>query len=396
MKLPKLEKTDQYQGLYVFDFGEHTAVGFTAQEVAELLESERFQHGKVYKIHQAYPDGTLDDAVYHTLGKAFEYLRLRQKYVEDTQVQVDTAVLFTDGICSALRGADAICCDLNLQYDLIDEEGLAQLSRYRLLIVAEIGVISKSSLSYIRNFVQQGGLVLITGSSAVDNDFGDIAGVSVARQNEFSIGYLPSKSLSEPEIPLLLPTHPYRIHARTAKTFIPLQMPSCEPTKENFVSHLYSNPGNISDLPAVTINTLGKGRVIYIGFDLFSSYWENSYWRLKNLANKCLQEMDLCPLVKISSDGIVRSFLRRKNQTMYLHLVSYSSQPVTSGDCPPIEQTPNAYNNSIYIEVDSKPKGVYLEPEGKSIDFDYCADKRKSISVEIDKIIFYQVLRIEL
>jgi hypothetical protein len=60
MKLPKLEKTDQYQGLYVFDFGEHTAAGFTAQEVAELLESERFQHGKVYKIHQAYPDGTME------------------------------------------------------------------------------------------------------------------------------------------------------------------------------------------------------------------------------------------------------------------------------------------------------------------------------------------------
>jgi hypothetical protein len=60
MKLPELEKTDQYQGLYVFDFGEHTGVGFTAQEVAELLESERFQHGKVYKIHQAYPDGKLE------------------------------------------------------------------------------------------------------------------------------------------------------------------------------------------------------------------------------------------------------------------------------------------------------------------------------------------------
>ncbi len=60
MKLPKLEKTDQYLGLYVFDFGEHTAVGFTAQEVAELLESERFQHGKVYRIHQAYPDGTME------------------------------------------------------------------------------------------------------------------------------------------------------------------------------------------------------------------------------------------------------------------------------------------------------------------------------------------------
>ncbi|HON90202.1 MAG TPA: hypothetical protein PK373_05795 [Sedimentisphaerales bacterium] len=60
MKLPKLEKPDRYQGLYVFDFGDHVGVGFTAEEVAELLESERYGQGKVYKIHRAYPDGRLE------------------------------------------------------------------------------------------------------------------------------------------------------------------------------------------------------------------------------------------------------------------------------------------------------------------------------------------------
>jgi len=60
MKLPKLEKPVMYQGLYVFDFGDHVGVGFTAEEVAELLESERYKDGKVYKIHRAYPDGRLE------------------------------------------------------------------------------------------------------------------------------------------------------------------------------------------------------------------------------------------------------------------------------------------------------------------------------------------------
>jgi len=60
MKLPKIEKPEKYIGLYVFDFGEHTGVGFTAQEIAELLESEKYKAGKVYKIHKAYPDGKLE------------------------------------------------------------------------------------------------------------------------------------------------------------------------------------------------------------------------------------------------------------------------------------------------------------------------------------------------
>lgn len=60
MKLPKLERPDRYQGLYVFDFGDHAAVGFTAEEVAELLDSERYGEGKVYKIHRAFADGRLE------------------------------------------------------------------------------------------------------------------------------------------------------------------------------------------------------------------------------------------------------------------------------------------------------------------------------------------------
>ena len=53
MKLPKLQKPDSYVGLYVVDFGDNTGVGFTAQEVAELFESERYKDCKAYKIHRA-------------------------------------------------------------------------------------------------------------------------------------------------------------------------------------------------------------------------------------------------------------------------------------------------------------------------------------------------------
>jgi len=60
MKLPELEKPEKYVGLYIFDFGDNVGVGFTAEEVAELIESEKYSHGKVYKIHRAYPDGKLE------------------------------------------------------------------------------------------------------------------------------------------------------------------------------------------------------------------------------------------------------------------------------------------------------------------------------------------------
>ena len=60
MKLPELHNSEKYVGLYIVDFEENSGVGFTADEVAELLESERFKDVKVYKIHNAYPDGRLE------------------------------------------------------------------------------------------------------------------------------------------------------------------------------------------------------------------------------------------------------------------------------------------------------------------------------------------------
>ncbi len=60
MKLPELKNNEKYVGLYVFDFGDHCGVGFTAEEVAELFESEKYKNCKAYKIHKAYPDGKLE------------------------------------------------------------------------------------------------------------------------------------------------------------------------------------------------------------------------------------------------------------------------------------------------------------------------------------------------
>jgi hypothetical protein len=55
-----VDQPRRYEGLYVFDFGEWTAVGYTAEEIAVLLESEAYSGGKVYKIHRASPDGSME------------------------------------------------------------------------------------------------------------------------------------------------------------------------------------------------------------------------------------------------------------------------------------------------------------------------------------------------
>ncbi|MHC4715513.1 MAG: hypothetical protein ACYS5V_00950 [Planctomycetota bacterium] len=60
MQLPQLDNPDRYTGLFVVDFGDSVCVGYTAREVAMLLESEQYADAKVYRIHNARPDGTME------------------------------------------------------------------------------------------------------------------------------------------------------------------------------------------------------------------------------------------------------------------------------------------------------------------------------------------------
>ena len=60
MKLPEFKNAERYAGLYVADFGDRCCVGFTANEIAELLESQCLGNIKVYKIYKAYPDGKVE------------------------------------------------------------------------------------------------------------------------------------------------------------------------------------------------------------------------------------------------------------------------------------------------------------------------------------------------
>ena len=60
MKLPEVKDADKYTGLFVVDFGDHCGVGFVAEEIAELLESEQFADAQVYQVHRANPDGTME------------------------------------------------------------------------------------------------------------------------------------------------------------------------------------------------------------------------------------------------------------------------------------------------------------------------------------------------
>jgi hypothetical protein len=60
MKLPPISDPWRYEGLFVFDFGEWVSVGYTAEEVAVLLESKEHRNGAAYRVYRVNAQGGME------------------------------------------------------------------------------------------------------------------------------------------------------------------------------------------------------------------------------------------------------------------------------------------------------------------------------------------------
>lgn len=60
MKFPSIPEPERYVGLYVYDFGTHVSVGYTAAELCVLRESRAYRHGMAYQIHRVNEAGGIE------------------------------------------------------------------------------------------------------------------------------------------------------------------------------------------------------------------------------------------------------------------------------------------------------------------------------------------------
>lgn len=58
--LPQLDDPSSYLGLFIFDFGTHLGIGYTAGEIGILRQSPEHKHGAVYRICRVDSDGSID------------------------------------------------------------------------------------------------------------------------------------------------------------------------------------------------------------------------------------------------------------------------------------------------------------------------------------------------
>ncbi|MEP0845993.1 MAG: hypothetical protein HRF50_04120 [Phycisphaerae bacterium] len=186
MKLPALDQPARYQGLYVFDFGGWCAVGYTAEEIAMLLESEKYRDGKVYRIHRASPDGRMELA-----GVSNDRFQL-ESGMFFYRASENAARLDFEDLCRKADDAPPPCKSF---VHLADRGGAAGAARYVVALI--YGAEHDQDVGAWLNAIEfEGGDVVEGGVSHVTNYYDERCAI-LERRQLWTRSSIPSRSADE-------------------------------------------------------------------------------------------------------------------------------------------------------------------------------------------------------
>lgn len=271
-----------------------------------------YLHGGAFLCIDAIdPEGTLNQEVYRRFARVKQALapywelpaHRGGRYVSDVAVYMNfpSAVdLSTSGrvattvkssispLVQRLKSINNALSLRHLQYDILTDLRLGELSRYGAVILSEVYVLSEREIAAFTQYVKEGGCLYVSGRTGILNELEPDEATRTLRRSDFALSELMGVSLTGKETPFdscyLQPAlasgifdeshhhHPLgtaapvpEISARKdTRVLATLTLPYSNHTDaRRYLSAISDPPWTPTSLPALTEHSFGKGRVIY-------------------------------------------------------------------------------------------------------------------------------------
>jgi len=286
--------------------GDHTTL-----KSKELMRARNYQaianSGSFIFIDAIDPAGTLDRKRYEMMGEIFTesraydaylggqacadvaiYLSTESKYdpADTRRKPTEVPLMFTAPHVEAGVGAARACMEHNIPYTVVTRRNLDDLSRYQVVVLPNVLMMSRREAEAIRRYVQNGGRLYASKSTSLRTPDGakqknfllsDLFGVSFTGQTAEDVTYIAPTRQGlayfeghDDKYPVFLPDSQITTKAMAGtKVLATLALPYTHPKEWRRFASIHSNPpGEATDQPAVVLNKVGKGRVIYVTGDL--------------------------------------------------------------------------------------------------------------------------------
>jgi hypothetical protein len=252
-----------------------------------------------------HPNGRLDPAVYHVIGKAYKHVEELEPYL-DQAVPVTEAALLTSGLpletpCTETNfGWVKLLSESRVQFDILD--ATAAWERYAMLILPDGLALDQQTASRLNAFVAGGGAVVVTHKGGLvggtDSTWMERYGLHYEGMSAFKPAYfVPQDGLTGD-----IPSYEYALYEGAsqwraeapATTLALLGEPLFQRTPQHYTSHAQTPFDHVTSYAAVA----HSGRVALFAFPLGQSYYNQGYWVYRMAFQKVLRELLPAPLIQ--------------------------------------------------------------------------------------------------
>lgn len=346
---------------------------------------------------QMHPEGKLNPSTYKLIGASYAEVEKKEPWCIGAENVADIAVLgheamTKDRYCekaSADVGVNRILLETHSLYNFIDE--WEDFSKYKLLILPD-GITADGELrEKIKQFVANGGKLLLSGTSCLDEnkEFFVDTGIHFQGENEFYPNYMiPEFETVNGQTEYVVRAKSYLFDNIDAEVIANAQNPYFNRTVHHFCSHQHAPNDRTTTYPAAVI----KNNIAYIGWDIFTGYANSGDLHLKELIRYALTRL-LDSKRSLSVSGLpdrgVVSLTRQGNRSI-VHLL-YAHTSIRGENIEVIEDIVPIYNVSVKVKAD-KPSRVYLAPDETDIDFTY---ENGEVCFTVPKVYMHQMICID-
>jgi hypothetical protein len=333
------------------------------------------------------PHGALVPSKMRTARHASAFAHARKEICLKTEsvrwnaiLDCEPGVALLDWNRGAWLGAGKALLALHRSQDIIDESALEGRIPYELIVVPEMRVIEDAVVERLEAFVRKGGKLLTTGDSIRSEKLQQLLGVKLVRRGEIGDGHV-----------LLADARPAGVYAPWdrlelcgAQELYPLYLPwDAFNPEERRIRPCYPITGMLDEenpqaagFAAATLRRLAKGLAIHIPTAFFQTYWRFGNPDMLAWLREIVEVLQPDPWFRTDVKSFIEVALRRKGQTLLIHLVNgnpgrdisqVGTEDLWVNDIPAI--------GPIRCEVRCrrKPRSVWWEPDHKPLAFSYRA-----------------------
>ena len=346
------------------------------QEVTEVLA-----HGGAVMVY-AKPQRTGHLVGWHhdILARVAGFCRARKPFCFKTESASDATILHLPGhyyrendpcfnygnAVAPLEGALHVLLENGISTDLINEaDAIRRMGRYGLVVVPEQTHLSPELVEALESYASHGGTLVMSGAHLAE-EVPALVGVRKA-----------GKELEWEET-----VHPWgNVFLETGGEAVGVKVPwahvACTTSETRMTAMRANDPvRDRTEIPAVTVRRVGKGRILAIHGPLFRDYFRGHNPRLRTLLATLLNDLPVDWRVRVQAPPQVEVVARTHDGAMRVNLINKGVSEMTYSERPIVTGVPPVGNIRLSVRLESAPVDVRLQPEDKPLDVEW--DPKKS------------------